>query len=220
MSCRAEDYLSCDHGRNAHKGRDKELVTRALTRRSGYKREEFFLGHVERIYLSHSRRKLVDHSGKKLTDAVKREVRGAHRGYYFLVSVGKNKIAVLSHQLCDEISAALKAHLVSRIKAEIRNSVEVSLIYLDELRTLQIFAQEHTEHRRILRIFLLYLGKSDTRIVRARIYKQSLATLKGAHLQNYLVSLGLIYLFNSRAESRFFQLCERTGQHSCIKSHK
>ena len=217
---RAENYLSCDHGRNAHKGCDQKLVARALTRRIRYEREKFLLGHVERIDLSHSRRKLVDHSGQELAHAVEREIRGAHGGYYFFVTVCKNKVTVLSHQLDDEISAALKAHFVSRLKAEKGNSVEVRLIYLDKLRTLQIFAQKHTEHRRILRIFLLYLGKTDTRIVRARVDQQALAALKGAHLQNYLVSLRLIYLFNSCAESRFSQLRERTGEHSRIKSHK
>ena len=72
---------------------------------------------------------------------------------------------------------------------------------------------------RVLRIFSLSGGKTDSWVIRACVDTQSASALEASHLQNYLVPLGLIDLFNSCAKSAFAYLTQSTRKHSCIKSH-
>ena len=121
------NYLTGNNGSNSHKGVYDKLVAASLLGKFGIKSVKFLSRYVKRIGFVLRRRKLISHPRQKLPHTVKRKIGGSHSGYYLFVSIGKNKIAILSHKLTNKIPLTLKAHFVSCIKTEKRNSVKVRL---------------------------------------------------------------------------------------------
>jgi len=73
----------------------------------------------------------------------------------------------------------------------VKYPIDPDLAQTDKPRTTQMFAQQHTEHGRGLRVLWGLLDKMKTRVLRPAAEQQLVCTPMPAKVKNKLVSAGL-----------------------------
>ena len=99
------------------------------------------------------------------------------------------------------------AKLVDTVKAQQQRTLERRLLDAEQLCPLQFFAQEHTEHRRLHRVFHRDFRQADPRAVRTGRNQQLMGGVEAAKREDQLVAVRLKNLVDARADERFAELC-------------
>ena len=122
----------------------------------------------------------------------------------FFVFVGKQQIAVLAHDLDDQIARDRKAHLVAAGELQLADAIKADLPRLHQFAAAELFAQQHAQHRRRRRVFLDYGGKAELRVVCPCIDRQAQIAALCCRMQrdDDLILLRLLYFFHTRVLRR------------------
>ena len=104
------------------------------------------------------------------------------------------------------------AHFVGAVEREVDESLHPRLRDRGELPADEVLTQQHTEHRRLRRIFLRDVGKLDARLIRRRRQQQAASAARPAQRQNDGIPRRLLHLVYAAAERARAELFGERGQ--------
>ena len=104
------------------------------------------------------------------------------------------------------------SHFVGAVKAQTHQPLHRRLGEGDDAPAGQVLAQQHTEHRRLRRVFHCRFGQMDARMVAGCGEKQAAAQAGAAQAEDQRVALGLLDAVNAAAEKLVCQLARHCGE--------
>ena len=128
------------------------------------------------------------------------------------LAVRQDEVRIAAHDLEDQVLLRGAAHLVGTVEREVDEPLHPRLRDRGELPADEVLAQQHTEHRRLRRIFLRDVGKLDARLIRRRRQQQAASAARPAQRQNDGVPRRLLHLVYAAAERARAELFGESGQ--------
>ena len=219
MSAGTECDLTGRHRRHTGKGGSQFFLRHGSRITTTHNIVKFPFRHRHRIQLILLRRLLIPHTGQELPLLACSKVHRLEDTDHLIVAVTQNQIAVLAHDLGNQVLLRFEAHFVVRLKGEASGTLKAELGNADQLGAAEMLAQSHTEHRRNRRVFRLFRRYAKPRRGGTRIDKKTVHVPSVLHLQEYHIPLGHIDFFNFTTAQLFLHLAEYTTEHAGIKCH-
>ena len=133
--------------------------------------------------------------------------------------IDEHDIAVLAHDLKDQLFGNRKAQLVERLEGNFQNTFAALLADLDDARALNMLAQQHAKRERGRRVWQAFLDEMDTRCRRIDGGVKLHVALPGVYIEDQLVSFRLVNLVDFARGQPLRQLAGDGHGHDAVICH-
>ena len=188
------------------------MVELFFVRRIAQKRRERFRLRCKRIQLALCGREMVEQARQHLPLFGHFKIHAAHAVKNAPVAAEQDEIGVAAHQLEHQMLLHRFTHLVRAVEAQIDQPLHRRLGERDDAPARQVLAQQHTEHRRLGRIFHGLLRQMDARMIAGGREQQTAARAGAAQAQQQRVALRLLHLVHAAADQGVRQLTRDGGE--------
>ncbi len=136
-----------------------------------------------------------------------------------VAEVRQDDIAVLAHDLEDELPGGQKAEFRLRLHGDLHDALRPVLLDADDAPALQMFAQEHAESLRHRRIFEGPRDEREPCLRRIDRGIQTPVTAPRVNVDDQFIPLWLVDLFDLSLDDAFLQLADHRARDQTVVCH-
>ena len=131
----------------------------------------------------------------------------------------EDHVGLAAEHLHNKLLFHRRAHFVARVEVQNQQPLKVRLHERFDPRADKVLAQQHTEHRRLLRVFKAPLRQMHARAADAAVDEKLFVAVACAQTQQQQVALRLLHLVNLRAGDARFQFAGQPREKYSVQRH-